>query len=334
MNRLGLRVPNEIGGHYSMDAVVDLASRADGLGYESVWVPESAARNSLMVLSRLATVTDSVRLGTGIVNVFSRSPALLAMSAATLDEFSDGRAMLGIGASSRPLIENWHAMEFDRPLRRIRETIEIVDAALSDPRVDYDGKVFRVDDYPNRLETVDGDVPIYNAALGPRNRELTGRFADGWLPIHLPLPTVSKQIAGVREAAADADRDPERVTVAPYIVTCASADDPEGAREVVSGVLAFYIGAMEYYAGVFRRFGYEETVDRIVDAWAEDDRGGASETVAEGLLDEVAIAGTPDYARRRLREYRDAGVDVPIVALPAAAPRKLAVSTVEALGPG
>lgn len=333
MTRVGLRIPNEIGGRYSMPAVEALAERADELGYDSLWVPESAARNSFMVLGRLASVTDDVRLGTGIVNVFSRSPALIAMSVATLSELSDGRAMLGIGASSRAAIEEWHAMAFDRPLRRIRETIEIVRQALEDDRVDYHGEIFDVDDYPTRLGPPGQTIPIYNAALGETNRRLTAEYADGWLPIHVPRRDFPTYIEEMRVVAAGSGRNPDELTIAPYIVSCVSATDPDGARERVREVIAFYVGAMEYYAGVFRRFGFETEVENITSAWENSDREAARAAVTDSLLDDVAIAGSPEAGRRRLAAYREAGVDVPIVALPASLPQDVALETIEALGP-
>lgn len=315
MAPLGVRLPNEINGYASFDRLTELAELADDLDYHSVWVPEEAARNGFMVLSHLATETRRVRLGTGIANVYSRSPALLAMSVATLEELSGGRSLLGVGASSRLTIRDWHGIDFDRPLRRIRETIEIVDRALADERVQYDGEVFDVD-YRRQFAGAH-QVPIFNAALGRQNRRLTGRLADGWLPFHAPLAAMETFVDEVRAAAVDAGRDPDAVTVAPYILSCVG-EDADRARETVRRVLAFYVGAMEYYADVFRDYGFESAVRAVSDAWTRD-REAAYEAVSDELLDTVAIAGSPEWGRERLADYRARGVDVPVLALPTGA---------------
>lgn len=332
MSRIGLRLPTEEHG-YSASDLVRTGAKADDLGYHSLWVPENQGRDAFMCLARLASVTDTARLGTGIVCVYARTPAMTAMSAATLDELSGGRAMVGIGASSRETVEAWHGKTYSRPLRHVRETIEIVRAAFADDRVSYDGDLYDLTDYPTMFDTVQDTVPIYNAALGETNRRLTGEFADGWLPVHLPFSDLSKQIEEIRGHAAAAGRDPEELTVAPYILACVS-EDGETARKRVGELLGFYIGAMDYYAGIFTEMGHEELVDSVRSAYGEGGREAAAERLRETtLVDDVAIAGTPDEARDRLQGYLERGVDVPIV-YPPPASREVIESTIEALAPG
>lgn len=331
MQSIGLRMPTEEHGYSAAD-IVKTATTADALGYHSVWMPENQGRNAFMCLAQLASATDSVRLGTGIACVYARTPAMTAMSAATLDEMSDGRATLGIGASSRETVEEWHGKPYARPLRNLRETIEIVRAAFRDGRVSYDGELFDLTDYPTMFETVQETVPIYNAALGSTNRRLTAEFADGWLPVHVPFDELADQVEEIRGHAAEAGRDPDGLTVAPYIVTCVS-EDGETARERVSELLGFYIGAMEYYAGVFTEMGYGDIVDSVRSTYRGDGRAAAAERLREtSLLDQVTIAGTPDEARERLHEYYEQGVDVPII-YPPPASRDVIESTIEELAP-
>lgn len=331
MRPIGLRLPTEEHGYTASD-VVETATRADELGYHSVWMPENQGRDAFMCLARIAAVTADVRLGTGIVCVYARTPAMTAMSAATLDEMSDGRAILGLGASSRETVEEWHGTPFDRPLRHVRETIEIVRAAFRDDRVTYDGELYRLTDYPTMFEPVQDTVPIYNAALGATNRRLTGEFADGWLPVHVPVEELADRIAEIRGYAADAGRKPDDVTIAPYVLACVS-EDGTTARRRVSELLAFYIGAMDYYAGVFTDLGYGEVVDDVQAAYANDGRTAAAERVSDtDLVDNVTIAGRPEEARSQLQAYYDQGVDVPIVYPPVAA-SEVVESTIEALAP-
>jgi alkanesulfonate monooxygenase SsuD/methylene tetrahydromethanopterin reductase-like flavin-dependent oxidoreductase (luciferase family) len=327
MAKIGLRLPDET---YDLGVsdIVEIATLAEAHEYHSVWVAELQGLNGFMLLGRLAGETDEVGLGTGIVNVYSRTPALIAMSVATLDELSDGRTLLGLAASSKVTIEQWHGMEFDRPLRRVRETIEIVRAAMADERVTYDGELFSLDN-PRSFDTVRDDVPIFNAALGETNRRLTGEFADGWLPVHVPRSRFESFVADVRESAEAAGRDPDDLTIAPYVVACVD-DDRERARDYVRGLLSFYVGAIDYYGQVFRGYGFETEVDAIREAWRDGGREAAAAEVTDDLLDEVAIGGTPEEGRERLRELRELGADIPVV-YPPHAPRDVIETTVTEL---
>lgn len=326
MPSLGLRLPDETYG-YGITDVVDAATLAEEHGYHSVWVAELQGPNGFMVLGQIAARTSNVGLGTGIVNVYSRTPALLAMSAATLDEISDGRTLLGLAASSRTTIERWHGLTFDRPLRRVRESIEIVNEAIAHERIDYDGDIFDVEN-PRTYETVRDEIPIYNAALGATNRKLTGEFADGWLPAHVPRAQFEEFVADVKESAEASGRDPDDITVAPYVIACVD-EDRDQAREYVRRLLAFYLGAIEYYGDLFRGYGFETEVDAIATAWSEEGREAAAAEVTDELLDQVAIGGTPQEGREKLREYRTLGADVPVVYPPHAPPEVIETTITE-----
>jgi F420-dependent oxidoreductase-like protein len=328
MSPIGIRLPDETYG-YDVADQVELSKLAESHGYHSVWVAELQGPNGFVTLGQIAAHTSEIGLGTGIVNVYSRTPALIAMSVATLDQLSGGRTLLGLAASSKVTIEGWHGVEYDRPLRRVRETIEIVREAMRSERVTYRGEIFEIEDYPHTFEAVREDVPIYNAALGPTNRRLTGEFADGWLPVHVPRSKFEAFVDDIETAAGNAGRDPDDVTIAPYIVACVD-EDGEKARDHVRGLLSFYLGAMDYYARVFRRFGFAEEVDAVREAWGDGDREEAAARVPDDLLDEIAIGGTPEEGRERLREYRELGVDVPII-YPPHAPREMIETTVAEL---
>ncbi|USZ73610.1 LLM class flavin-dependent oxidoreductase [Natronosalvus halobius] len=329
MNKIGVRLPDETYG-YDVSEIVEFAKHAEDYDYHSVWVAELQGPNGFIILGQIASETDEIGLGTGIVNVYSRTPALLAMSVATLDQLSDGRTLLGLAASSKVTIEQWHGIEYARPLRRVRETIEIVNEAMANQRVDYDGDIFTLENYPRSYETIRDHVPIYNAALGPTNRKLTGEFADGWLPVHVPRGKFEEFVGEIRESAENAGRDPQDVTIAPYVVACVD-EDGERARDHVRGLLSFYLGAMDYYAKVFREFGFAEDVEAVREAWSAGDREEAAHRVSDELLDEIAIGGTPEEGREKLREYRELGADVPIV-YPPKAPRETIETTIAELG--
>lgn len=187
------------------------ARRAETLEYESIWVSEGWGDNAVAVLAEMASTTEIPRLGTAIVNVFSRTPALLTMSAMSLDRISDGRFRLGIGASHPSLIEGLHGVSFERQISRIEETIHLVTAYTGSEPVEYNGQIFDVERY--RPQSV--DVPIYNGALGVRNRLLTGRLCDGWIPNQIPVTQLDSYFEPVADGARQAGRDPDEISVTP-----------------------------------------------------------------------------------------------------------------------
>ncbi|MFC7045959.1 LLM class flavin-dependent oxidoreductase [Halobacteriaceae archaeon GCM10025711] len=307
----------------------DLATRAEALGYDSVWLGELWGTDAFVTLADVAARTDSVTIGTAIVNVFSRTPAALAQAAATVDRVADGRMVLGVGTSTPTAVENIHGMAFDRPVRRAHETIAIAKRLLGgDDRVTYDGELLSVDGVP----PLDADVPVYHAALGPANRRVVGRLADGWIPHNVPFPDLGDAFETVAETAEEAGRDPDAIEVAPY-VPAAVSDDPGEARDAIRGHLAYYVGSGEgYRRAVAGRF--PDQADRIAAAWQDGEHGEAAGHVTDSMIDALGVAGTPEMARDQLRDLADHPViDRPLLTVPNQAAADLAEETMEALAP-
>lgn len=280
-----------------------LATEAEAAGYDLVLVPETWGREAFTRLGYLAAHTETIRLGTGIVPVHSRSPALIAQGAATLDELTDGRAVLGLGLSGPKVIENWHDEEFRPALRRQRETIEIVRRVLSGETVDYDGDLFDLQHFRLRFEPPRSDVPIYVAAQGETNIELTGGFADGWMPNRLPVSTLEDKREYVERGARKQDRDPDAVATVPWVATCLM-EDGERARDRCREMIAFYVGAMgDFHYDAVAEHGFRETADRIRDRWDAGEKEAARAAVSDDLLDEIAIAGRPDDVEHLFERY-------------------------------
>ncbi|MFB6170759.1 MAG: LLM class flavin-dependent oxidoreductase [Haloarculaceae archaeon] len=326
MVRTGIVLPDETAG-LDTEATVDVARAAEAAGVDSLWKGEISGSNALMLLSAVATATEEIGLGTGVVNVYSRAPTLLGTSAATLDRLSDGRAMLGVGVSSPVMVEQWHCGSFERPLRRMRESIEIVRQVVAGGTVDYDGEVFDVGPYTSQVAAVDGEIPIFNAAMGETNRRLTGEFADGWMPVLTPLSALESLAEDVAEAARAADREPP--TAAPW-VPVAVADDPARAEELARDHLAQEM-AMGYNR-LAAKFGYGEAADEAFEAWRAGDREAAAAAITGEMLDDLAVYGTREAVRERLGAYADAGADL-LVAWPSfTATREEIDAVVETMG--
>ncbi|NHN59751.1 MULTISPECIES: LLM class flavin-dependent oxidoreductase [Halorussus] len=308
----------------------DLGVRAEELGYDGLWLGELWGESAVVRLTDIAARTDEVALGTAILNVFSRSPAVLAMTAATLDRISDGRFRLGVGTSTRKAVEDLHGADWDdpNPVRRAHETIELAKAFLGDEgRVGYDGEVFDVRDFP----ALDADVPVYHAALGEANRRVVARLCDGWIPHNVPFPDLNGAYAYIVERMEAAGREAS-IDVAPY-VPAAVDDDPEAAKDVIRGHVAYYVGnGRGYERAVGRRFPDE--AEAVAEAWRDGDRGTAAERVTDEMVAALGVAGTPDEAREQFRAVADIDcVTRPMVTIPSNADDETVERTVEELAP-
>lgn len=308
---------------------VELAQQAESLGYASVWAGELWGMDAFVTLGRIAESTDRVGLGTAIVNVYSRTPAALAMAAATLDGASGGRARLGLGASTERAIEGLHGLAYDRPIRRTHETAAIVREVLGgDEPVSYDGEVLSAANVP----PLGADVPLYNAALGPANRRATGRLFDGWLPHNVPLDRLDDAFETIAEAARAAGRDPADIRVAPYVPTAVAGDEAT-AREQVAEHLAYYVGSGAGYRRAVAT-AFPDEAETVAERWAEGDRDGARDAVTDEMVDALGIAGTPDTARERFHALADRALIDEALVVPAGRPDADRVRrTVEAIAP-
>lgn len=312
------------------EALKDIAVEAESLGYSNIWLTELWGENSFVQLTELAHQTDDIGLGTAIVNVYSRTPAVLAMTAVALDRVSDGRFTLGTGVSTKKVIEDLHGMSFDRPVRRAHETIELVKkfTAGDGERVNYDGELIDVADFPAQ----DASVPIYHAGLGPANRRVVGRLADGWLPHNIPLSELDDAFETIADTAAESGRDPDDITVAVYLPTAASEDRSE-ARETLRRHIAYYVSSGEGYRKA-ASMRFEDEVERVNEAWHSGDREQAAKEVTEEMIDNLGVAGTPEEVRDRLESLVEETVtDRPIIVIPDPATDELRDETIEHVAP-
>jgi len=295
---------------------VDAAVKLDELGYDAVIIGESTDSVTFMDLTEVALRTDGIDLVPGIVNVYSRSPALIAMCAATLDDVSGGRVKLGLGAGSRPLISDWHGMEFDAPVDRLREYIEIIRESWTGDPVHYDGEFYSPSGGRLTLASQpdSDDLPIGIASLGPKNLALTGRTADFWLPHLVPRSGFDRIAENVSEAAAETGRDRTAVSAWPLLPACVH-DDGSVAREFVRRHVAAYVGSAPTYRNVVAYGGYEALADEIYGAWQRGDRSDATRLVTDEMIADIGVAGTPSEARATLQKWRDL-VDTAILHFP------------------
>jgi F420-dependent oxidoreductase-like protein len=306
--RIGVHVRHWQGSPHD---VAELARIAEGVGLDSIWVSETWGSDAVVLATWIAAATSTIGIGTGVLQMAARTPAQTAMAALTLDHLSDGRFRLGLGVSGPQVVEGWHGASFDRPLERTREYVDIVRAVLRRdapveapgphyplPRPGGEGKSLKTNVMPLRAS-----VPIYLAAMGPKNVALAAEIADGWLPLLFsPEHGDVFPLAGL----------PDVFDVSPMVLTAIGGDLP-AARDAVRGELALYLGAFgsrdtNFYADLVRRYGFEGEIDAIQDAALEGRMADATALVSDDIVDAVALVGPPARIRERMGAYEDAGV--------------------------
>lgn len=290
---------------------------AEQLGAESVWVPEFWAYDALTPLGYLAAATSTIRLATGIAQLGARTPTMLGMSALSLQALSGGRFVLGIGTSGPQVMEGWHGVRFDRPVRRTRETIEIVRAVTAGDRVRYDGEVYTLplpggEGRALRSPVPPAPVPIYVASLGPANLRLTGELADGWIGNSFFPETADVFLDPLRAGAEAAGRRLADLDLTVAVGVELTDDVEEAGRRHAAGY-AFTFGAMgsptrNFYNDAFARQGYGDDVAEVQRLWLAGDREAAAARVPLAIGLGTNLVGTDDMLRDRLRLHRDAGI--------------------------
>jgi F420-dependent oxidoreductase-like protein len=299
--------------------LIALAQEAERLGYDSAWAAEAWGTDAVTVLSWLAATTSTIKVGSAIMQIPGRTPANTAMTAATLDFLSGGRFLLGLGTSGPQVVEGWHGQPWGKPLTKTREYVGIVRAALRRETVEFHGDQYEIPyagadatglGKPLKLmvRPLRDSIPIYLAALSPKNVRLAFEIADGWMPIFFS-PERAREAFGYEPREGF-----EIVPTVQVIVT----DDVEAARDALRPMLALYIGGMgargaNFYNALVRRYGYEDDAERIQALYLDGRQREAIASVPGEFIDEIALVGPPERIRDRLDAWREAGVTTLLV---------------------
>jgi F420-dependent oxidoreductase-like protein len=321
--RLGLSVGYWGFGGGAADQLA-MAREAERLGYDSVWAAEAYGSDSATVLAWLAAQTSSIGIGSAVFQIPARSAAMTAMTAATLDRLSGGRFRLGLGLSGPQVAEGWHGQRYDHPLARTRDYLAVVRMALAHQRVRYEGETLRLPlpDGPGKalrltIHPVQERLPIYLAAMGPRNTALAGELADGWLPYLFVPEHAATFRAHLAEGAARAGRSLDGFDVAPSVCVHVS-EDLEAARDAMRPFVALYVGGMgsreqNFYNRLVRRYGFEEAAETVQELYLGGRQGEAMAALPDQLVDLLTLCGPAGRVRERLAAFREAGVGTLIV---------------------
>ncbi len=292
--------------------IVDLIRLAESLGYESGWVAEGHGGDQFAVLSAAATQTSTIRLGTAISSVFVRTAPTIAMAAATLDDISGGRFILGLGSSHKVQVEPEHGVVYGKPITRTRETVAFIRQLLAEGVARIDGETIRIENFDLWFERSGRPLPIYLAGLFPKMVATTGEIADGIILTRSTLKTAAAIRRQLAEGAAKAGRDAARIAITSLLPTAVSVDRAEAFDRMRPG-LAFYIGFFPRYNRLIAEHGFADEAAKIAEAWARNDQREAIGLVTDAMIDATGIAGTPDECRDKIDAYRDSGIDLPIL---------------------
>lgn len=296
-------------------------------GLDLVWVAEAYGFDGPSLMGYLAAKTETVEIGAGILPIYTRTPSLIAQTAAGVDALSHGRCVLGLGASGPQVIEGWHGVPYDAPLGRTREIIEICRTIWArTERLEHSGKYYTMP-LPDGQGTGLGKplkiiahpvrpaIPTWVASLGPKNVEMTATIADGWLPMFF-LPERARDIWGAALDAGAANRAPDLAPLqisAGGLLAIGEGDDVRNLRELIRPMVALYVGGMgakgkNFYNSVVQRYGYEKEAEEIQDLYLAGSKAEAAAKVPDALLDSLSLCGPKSYVAERVAAYAEAGV--------------------------
>ena len=299
---------------------LDIAQTAEALGYDSIWTAEAYGSDAATVLAWLAAGTSKIRLGAGIFQIPGRSPAMTAMTAATIDNLSGGRMILGLGTSGPQVSEGFHGVRFGKQLLRTREYVAVVRKALAREKIEFHGETIDLPlpDGPGKalkltIRPVQERIPIYLAVLGPKNVALAGEIADGWLPVFFSPEHTRALRVPLEEGAARAGRSLDGFRICPSVNVMIS-DDLENARNAMRPIIALYVGGMgsreqNFYNRLVSSYGFESAAQQVQELYLAGQKTEAMFALPDELIDLLSIAGPRDRVKAKLRDFRDAGVE-------------------------
>lgn len=328
------RIGIAFSGGLTATEIADCAQRAEALGYESVWVAEGHGGDQFAILAACALRTRRVRLGTAISSVFVRTAPIIAMAAATVDELSGGRFVLGLGSSHRVQVGPEHGVEYRKPLGRVRETVSVVRALLREGEVAHAGETIRIERFDLWFKPLRAEIPIYLSALFPKMTELCGEIAHGVILTRGTLASAARARAHVAAGAARAGREAESVEITSLLPASVDSDREKAFAAARPG-LAFYAGFFPRYNRLLAENGFPAEAAAVAAAWDAGDKAAAERAVTDEMIAATGVVGTPAECRARLEAYRASGLDLPIISPFARGPdaRERFLAAIEACAP-
>jgi 5,10-methylenetetrahydromethanopterin reductase len=293
----------------SMREILLCAKMADQQeNVDSLWVPESWGRESFATLGAISQVTRKVSLGTSIINIYSRTPAIVAMAATTLDMLSDNRTIIGLGASTAAIVENWHGLKFNRPASRMKEYVECLRLMTRGEKVKYNGEFFQITNFKILHQPQRANIPIFMAAVNKKMVSMASKLADGILLYLRPLEELKRTATELKQATKG-----KSFEIACSFICAISNKEPEKARARAATTLAFYIAVGEYYSKFLADNGFKIEVEEITAEYRKAGADNAAKYVSDRMLSSLVICGSSEECRESLSKFLSTGITLPII---------------------
>ena len=299
-----MRIACSLGSLLSVKQVLQCTEMLSETKIDSVWIPETWGMENFSMLGAVSNKTKNQKIGSSIINIYSRSPSTISMGAATIDSLSDGRLILGLGTSSVPIVEDFHGGVFENPVQRMREYVEIIRLSLTKKQINYSGKIFNLKNFTLLVEPNRERIPIYLAAINQKMVNLTWEIADGVIFYLRPIEEMKKTISKMQSQ--------KKIDVSCQIITCMSENSEEAVKRARK-TIAFYISVGKIYREFLKKNGFETETNNIFEEFKKSGFKSNHELVTDHMLKSLCISGTPDESKLQLQKFRDAGINLPII---------------------
>ena len=299
-----MRIACSLGSLLSINQVLECTEILSKTDVDTIWIPETWGMENFSMLSAVSNKTTTQKIGSSIINIYSRSPSSIAMGAATIDTLSDGRFTLGLGTSSLPIVETFHGYKFENPIQRMKEYVEIIRLVLSGKQVDYSGQIFNLKNFALLIKPKRESIPIYLAAVNKKMVELTWDIGDGVIFYLRPLNEMKETITKMQSK--------KKIDVTCQIITCV-AEDSDVAIERAKKTLAFYISVGKIYREFLAKNGFRDETNNIFDEFKKSGFKSNHELVTDSMLNSLCISGTPDECKKQLKNFYETGINLPIL---------------------
>ena len=299
-----MRIACSLGSLLSVNQVLECSKIISSTNIDSIWIPETWGMENFSMLSAVSGKTTTQKIGSSIINIYSRSPSTIAMGAMTVDSISKGRLILGLGTSSIPIVEDYHGAIFEKPVQRMKEYVEIIRLILSGKPINYSGKIFNLKNFTSLIKPQRNNIPIYLAAINQKMVDLTWSIADGVIFYLRPLDEMKQTISKMQAK--------KNIDVACQIITCISEDSDDAILRAKK-TLAFYISVGKIYREFLENNGFKNETNNIFNEFKKSGFKSNHELVTDSMLESLCISGTPEECKNKLQNFIDAGIDLPII---------------------
>jgi len=304
MYTIFMRIACSLGSLLSVNQVLECSEILSKTNVDTIWIPETWGMENFSMQSAVSNKTTTQKIGSSIINIYSRSPSVIAMGAATVDTLSDGRLILGLGTSSLPIIETFHGYKFEKPVQRMREYVKIIRLVLSGKEVNYTGEIFDLKNFTLLVKPKRESIPIYLAAVNKKMVDLTWDIGDGVIFYLRPINEMKKTITKMQLK--------KKIDVTCQIITSV-AEDSDIAIDRAKKTLAFYVSVGKIYREFLAKNGFKNETSNIFDEFKKSGFKSNHELVSDSMLQSLCISGSPEECRKQLQIFRETGIDLPII---------------------